>query len=65
MKALDDGKYEAAAQSFSKAVAADPKDYTAHFHLALAYSLLNRDAEGVAEYRKRRSSCSPDCSKPN
>jgi tetratricopeptide (TPR) repeat protein len=51
-KALDDGKYEAAAQSFSKAIAADPKDVAAHFHLALAYSLLNRDAEGIAEYRK-------------
>jgi Tfp pilus assembly protein PilF len=52
LKALDDGKYEAAAQSFAKAVEADPKDYTTHFNLALAYSLLGRDAEGIAEYRK-------------
>lgn len=52
MKALDDGKYAAAAQAFAKAIEADPKDYTAHFNLALAYSLLNRDAEGIAEYRK-------------
>jgi Tfp pilus assembly protein PilF len=52
MKALEDGKYEAAVQSFTKAIAADPKDYTAHFNLALAYSFLGRDAEGIAEYRK-------------
>src|SRR5689334_17629082 len=52
LKALDDGKYDAAAQAFSKAVEADPKDYSAHFNLALAYSLLGKDAEGVAEYRK-------------
>jgi Tfp pilus assembly protein PilF len=52
LKALDDGKYDTAAQAFAKAVEADPKDYSAHFNLALAYSLLGRDAEGVAEYRK-------------
>jgi len=52
MKALDEGRYEAAAQAFSKAVEADPKDYTSHFNLALAYSMLGKDAEGVAEYRK-------------
>jgi Tfp pilus assembly protein PilF len=51
LKALDDGKYEAAAQAFAKAVEADPKDYSAHFNLALAYSFLGKDAEGVAEYR--------------
>src|SRR5690348_10983970 len=51
-KALDDGHYEAAAQAFTKAIEADPKDYTAHFNLALAYSFLGKDAEGVAEYRK-------------
>jgi Tfp pilus assembly protein PilF len=52
MKALDDGKYEAAAEAFTKAVAADPGDYTAHFNLALAYSFLQQDDRGVAEYRK-------------
>lgn len=52
MKALDEGKYEAAVQSFSKAIDADPKDYTAHFNLALAYGLLHKDGEGIAEYRK-------------
>lgn len=52
MKALDEGRYEAAAQAFLRAIAADPKDYTAHFNLALAYGFLHRDAEGIAEYRK-------------
>lgn len=52
MKALDEGRYEAAAQAFTKAVESDPRDYTAHFNLALAYGFLHRDAEGIAEYRK-------------
>jgi Tfp pilus assembly protein PilF len=52
MKALDEGKYEAAVQAFSKAIESDPKDYSAHFNLALAYSLLHKDVEGIAEYRK-------------
>jgi tetratricopeptide (TPR) repeat protein len=33
-------------------VAADPKDYYAHFHLALSYSMVNRDADGILEYKK-------------
>lgn len=52
MKALEDGKYQAAVAAFQKAITADPKDYFAHFNLAMAYSLLHQDAEGVAEYRK-------------
>jgi len=52
MKALEEGKYEAAVAAFQKAIGADPKDYFAHFNLAMAYSLLHQDAEGVAEYRK-------------
>ncbi|HEV2447442.1 MAG TPA: tetratricopeptide repeat protein [Candidatus Sulfopaludibacter sp.] len=52
LKALEAGKYDAAAQAFQKAIEADPKDYFAHFNLALAYSLLHKDAESVAEYRK-------------
>ncbi len=52
MKALDDGKYEAAAAAFTKAIAADPGDYSAHFNLALAYGFLHKDADAVAEYRK-------------
>jgi tetratricopeptide (TPR) repeat protein len=52
MKALEAGQYEAAAEAFRKAVAADPSDYSAHFNLALAYGLLARDEDGIAEYRK-------------
>ncbi|HEY1241439.1 MAG TPA: tetratricopeptide repeat protein [Bryobacteraceae bacterium] len=52
LKALDEGRYDSAVQSFSKAIEADPNDYTAHFNLALAYSFLQKDTEGVAEYRK-------------
>src|SRR5579862_9057675 len=52
LKALEEGKYEAAAQAFSKAIAADPADYFAHFNLGMAYSLLHKDDEGIAEYRK-------------
>jgi len=52
LKALDAGKYDQAAGLFSKAIAADPKDYAAHFHLALSYTMLKRDAESLAEYKK-------------
>jgi Tfp pilus assembly protein PilF len=52
LKALEEGNYEAAAQAFGKAIAADPADYFAHFNLAMAYSLLHKDAEGIAEYRR-------------
>jgi tetratricopeptide (TPR) repeat protein len=52
MKALQEEKYEAAVEAFRKAVELAPDDYSAHFHLALAYSFLNRDAEGIAEYRR-------------
>ena len=51
-KALEEGRYEAAAEAFTKVIATDPSDYTAHFNLALAYSFLNRDKEGIAEYQK-------------
>src|SRR5580700_2347408 len=51
-KALDAGKYDQAAELFGKAVAADPKDYAAHFHLALSYTMLKRDADSLAEYKK-------------
>ena len=52
MKALEEGRYEAAAQTFSKALESDPRDYAAHFNLALALGYLRRDAESIAEYRK-------------
>jgi tetratricopeptide (TPR) repeat protein len=51
-KALEAQKYEEAAQDFTKAVAADAADYTAHFHLALAQSMLKKDAEAITEYKK-------------
>ena len=51
VKALDAKQYDAAVGLFTKAVAADPKDYAAHFHLALAYSLLGKDAEAIAQYK--------------
>jgi tetratricopeptide (TPR) repeat protein len=52
LKALDAAKYDQATELFGKAVAADPKDYAAHFNLALAYSMLKRDRESIAEYQK-------------
>src|ERR1017187_2439159 len=52
MKALNEGKYDDAVQAFRKAIEADSKDYFAHFNLAMAYTLLERDLEAVAEYRK-------------
>jgi tetratricopeptide (TPR) repeat protein len=51
-KALDEGRYEAAAQAFAKVIEADPADYGAHFNLALAYGFLHKDTEGIAEFRK-------------
>ena len=51
-KALEAAKYDQAAELFGKAVAADPKDYSAHFNLALSYTMLKRDAESLAEYKK-------------
>jgi tetratricopeptide (TPR) repeat protein len=51
-KALEAEDYQAAVRHFSRAVADDPQEYTARFHLALAQSMLKRDAEAVAEYRK-------------
>ena len=52
IKALEEGKYEAAVQAFTKAIEVDPKDYFAHFNLAFAYGALKKDPEAIAEYRK-------------
>src|SRR5258706_4560047 len=52
IKALDSKQYDAAVDLFKKALAADSQDYAAHFHLALAYSLLNKDADAIPEYKK-------------
>ena len=51
-KAMDAGNYQAAADSFNKAITADPKDYYAHFNLAMAYTFLKKNEDGIAEYRK-------------
>jgi tetratricopeptide (TPR) repeat protein len=51
LKALDAQKYDAAVDLFTKAVAADPKDYGARFNLALAYSFLGKDAESIPQYK--------------
>ena len=52
LKALDAGNPDAAVESFNKAIAADPADYSAHFNLALAYSISNKDAQAIPEYKK-------------
>jgi tetratricopeptide (TPR) repeat protein len=52
LKALDAGNSSAAVDAFSKAVSADPADYSAHFNLGLAYSLSNQDALAIPEYKK-------------
>ncbi len=52
MKALEDRKYQEAADLFAKAVAAEPADYAANFHLALSYSLLGKAAEAIPVYKK-------------
>ena len=38
-KALEAAKYDQAAELFGKAVAAAPKDYAAHIHMPLSYSM--------------------------
>ena len=52
VKALDGNQPAAAESLLRQAVAAAPDDYTAHFNLALALSLQQKDAEAIAEYRK-------------
>ena len=52
MKALEEQRYDAAIASFTKAAEADSKDYSAYFHIGLAQSLLNRDPEAIASYKK-------------
>ena len=50
-KALDAKQYDRALELFRQAAAADPKDYAAHFQLALAYSLLGRDGDAIPQYQ--------------
>lgn len=49
LKSLEAGDYAAAVKAFLRA---DAGDYATHFHLGLAYSLLEKDAEAIASYRK-------------
>ena len=52
LKALDANQPATAEPLLRKAVEAEPGDYAAHFHLALALSLQQKDPEAVAELRK-------------
>jgi len=52
MKALESGNYADAVVAFTKVIAADPKDYFAHFNLAMAHTFLHQDDQAVAEFRK-------------
>jgi tetratricopeptide (TPR) repeat protein len=52
MKAMQEQRYQAAVDDFNNAIAAEPKDFTLHFNLALAYSLMGKDPEGITEYKK-------------
>lgn len=51
LKALEARQFDNAIALFSKAVAADPKDYGAHFYLAMAYSMQGKDADAIPEYK--------------
>src|SRR5271170_5685558 len=52
LKALDEKRYPDAVASLKQAIAADPKDFSLHFNLALAYSLMGKNAEAIPEYKK-------------
>jgi tetratricopeptide (TPR) repeat protein len=52
LKALDEKRYPDAVSSLTQAIAADPKDYSLHFNLALANSLMGKNAEAIPEYKK-------------
>jgi tetratricopeptide (TPR) repeat protein len=52
LKALEAQQYPAAINAFERAAAADPRDYSAHFHLGLARSMAGQNAEAAAAYRR-------------
>lgn len=52
LQALDHGDYAQAEQIFAKLTAADPKDYTAFFNLALAETGLKKDDRAAEDYRQ-------------
>jgi tetratricopeptide (TPR) repeat protein len=52
LQALDHGDYAQAQQIFSQLAAADPKDYSALFNLALAEGALKRDTDAIGHYKQ-------------
>ncbi len=52
LKALEEERYEAAAEAFEKAIEADPEDYGSLFNLAFAYTMLGRTREAIEGYQK-------------
>jgi tetratricopeptide (TPR) repeat protein len=52
LKALDAGQPAAAEALFRQAVAKDPRDVAAHFNLALALSVAQKDDEAIQELRR-------------
>jgi Tfp pilus assembly protein PilF len=52
LKALEEKRYQEAADDFVNAIATEPKDYALHFNLPLAYSFSGKDAEGGQERRR-------------
>jgi len=52
LQALDQHDYHRAEQIFTKLAAADPKDYSAFFNLALAETALSEDGEAAEHYKQ-------------
>ena len=52
LKALDANQPAAAEPLLRQAVQSDPSDFSAHFNLALALSLQQKDAEAIQELRR-------------
>jgi tetratricopeptide (TPR) repeat protein len=52
LQALDQRDYHRAEQIFTKLAAADPKDYSALFNLALAETALNENKEAAEHYKQ-------------
>ena len=52
VKALEAQNYALAIKMLSQVVEKDPQDFYAQFHLALAYSGANQDAQAIEAYRR-------------
>src|ERR1700685_2017225 len=52
LKALDRNEPAAAEPLLRQAVEAVPSDYSAHFNLAIALSMQQKDAEAIGEFQK-------------